>query len=66
VTWGEQSKDEMGAVGLMGVPHDEADLKTLQTSVRQHTMGAAQLRMMADPGYMKKIQEKFGETRPNQ
>ncbi len=62
VTWGEQSKDEMGAVGLQGVAHEEADLKTLQTSVRQHTMGMLQQRVMAEPGFMKKLQTMFGQS----
>ena len=64
VAWGEQSKDEMGAIGLMGVPHDEADLKTLQTSVRQHTMGIAQKRIMSDPGFLKQLQARFGGQLP--
>ena len=62
VTWGEQSKDEMGAVGLQGVAHEEADLKTLQTSVRQHTMTMLQQRVVAEPGFMKKLQAMFGQT----
>jgi hypothetical protein len=64
VTWGEQSKDEMGAIGLMGVPHDEADLKTLQTSVRQHTMGIAQKRIITDPGFLKELTTRFGGQLP--
>lgn len=64
VTWGEQSKDEMGAIGLQGVPHEEADLKTLQTAVRQHVMALATKRMMTDPGFMKQIQAKFGSQLP--
>jgi hypothetical protein len=62
VTWGEQSKDEMGAVGLQGIAHEEADLKTLQSSVRQHTMSMLQQRVMAEPGFMKKLQAMFGQT----
>lgn len=64
VAWGEQSRDEMGAIGLQGVAHDEAEIKTLQTSFRQHTMGMARQRMMADPGFMKKLQAMFGQSMP--
>jgi hypothetical protein len=64
VTWGEQSKDEMGAIGLMGVPHEESDLKVLQTSYRQHAGAQAQKRMMTDPNFMKKLREMFGPDLP--
>jgi hypothetical protein len=64
VTWGEQSKDEMGAIGLQGVPHEEADLKTLQADYRKHVMGIAQMRMMTDPGLMKRLQAMFGGQMP--
>jgi hypothetical protein len=64
VTWGEQSKDEMGAVGLQGVPHDEADLKSLQMNLRQHQMQMAQQRMKADPDFMKKLLVLFGGSIP--
>ena len=64
VQWGEESKDEMGAIGLMGVPHDEAELKTLQTAVRQHTTGIVQQRMSSDPGLMKRLQTMFGGQMP--
>jgi mono/diheme cytochrome c family protein len=64
VTWGEQSKDEMGSVGLQGVPHEEADLKTLQASVRQHTMMMAQRRIQEDPGFLKKLRDLLGPNLP--
>jgi mono/diheme cytochrome c family protein len=60
VQWGEQSADEMGAVGLQGVPHEESDLKTLQAAVQQHQMRQAQDRIKADPGFMKRVQTMFG------
>lgn len=40
VTWGEQSTDEMGAVGLQVLPHVESDLATLQDAYRQHVRQA--------------------------
>ncbi|HYA15807.1 MAG TPA: hypothetical protein VEF06_00005, partial [Bryobacteraceae bacterium] len=64
VRWGEQSKDEMGAIGLQGVPHDEADLKALQLAVRQHTMGMAQRAVMMDPTFLPRMREMFGGELP--
>lgn len=64
VTWGEQSKDEMGAVGVQGVAHNEADFKELQASVRQHTIQAAKERIAADPGFLKKLQALLGGQLP--
>jgi hypothetical protein len=55
VTWGEQSKDEMGTVGLIGVPHDEADLTVLRADIAKHQNQIAQQRMMTDPEFGKKI-----------
>jgi mono/diheme cytochrome c family protein len=36
VTWGEQSTDEMGAIGMQVLPRREADLATLRQAYRQH------------------------------
>ena len=36
VKWGEQSKDEMGSVSLVGVPHEEADLAALRQDLLKH------------------------------
>jgi hypothetical protein len=55
VTWGEQSKDEMGSVSLIGVPHDESDLKTLQTELRSRTTDMARERVMTDPAFGAKL-----------
>lgn len=60
VQWGEKTIDEMGAIGLSGVPHDEADLKTLQSAYQQHVMGMAQSRVMTDPNFVKRLREIFG------
>ena len=60
VQWGEQTIDEMGAIGLSGVPHDEADLKTLQGAYQKHTMEVARSRFMSDPNFMKRLREIFG------
>jgi hypothetical protein len=42
VTWGEQSTDEMGSVGIQVVAANEADLPVLQAAYAQHVREAAQ------------------------
>lgn len=49
VTWGEQSKDEMGEVSLQTIPHDEADLKMLQEAVNKHETTMMRERLAIDP-----------------
>ncbi len=61
VQWGEQSKDEMGSVTLVGVPHDEADLALLRGDIQKHTVTAATTRMAADPDLRKKIAQLLAE-----
>jgi mono/diheme cytochrome c family protein len=55
VNWGEQSKDEMGSVTLIGVPHDEADLKTIRQDVRAKVSDEARERIMKDPAFALKL-----------
>jgi len=55
VQWGEQSKDEMGSLTLVGVPHDESDLPLLRQDILQHRNQMARARMMADPDLRKKV-----------
>ena len=45
VTWGEQSTDEMGSVGIQVVAANEADLPILQRAYTEHVREAAQERM---------------------
>jgi hypothetical protein len=44
VTWGEQSTDEMGSVGVQVVAADDGDLPILQRAYRQHVAQALQTR----------------------
>jgi hypothetical protein len=37
VTWGEQSKDEMGSVSLIGVPHDQSDYAAFRAALERRT-----------------------------
>jgi hypothetical protein len=60
VQWGEKTIDEMGAIGLMGVPHDEADLNALQSAYGQHTSVMARSRLTSDPNFVKRLREIFG------
>ena len=61
VQWGEQSKDEMGSVTLVGVPHDEADLGVLRGDIQAHTVKAATTRMAADPDLRRKVAQLLAE-----
>lgn len=55
VTWGEESKDEMGSISLIAVAHDEADHVRLQRDVAQRARALARERMQADPVLAKKV-----------
>jgi hypothetical protein len=57
VTWGEQSKDEMGALTLVAVPHRQMDYRVLQRDVGQRRATLAQQRIFADPSLLTKIME---------
>ena len=51
VTWGEQSKDEMGTVALIGVPHQESDLPKLMGAINGRQFQLMQERTKADPNF---------------
>jgi hypothetical protein len=55
VQWGEQSKDEMGSLTLVGVPHDEADVALLRQDILKHRNQVLRAGMAADPGLRQKI-----------
>lgn len=57
VTWGEQSKDEMGSLSLVGVPHDEADLAILRRDLLRHRNELARARLLTDPSLRRKVME---------
>jgi hypothetical protein len=61
VAWGEESKEEMGSISLVAVPHNESDLPTLRTDVEQHSRKIARDRMMADPVLAKKVRQILAE-----
>jgi hypothetical protein len=57
VKWGEQSKDEMGSVTLVGVPHDESDLASLRQDLLRHRNDMARVRLLTDPWLRAKLRE---------
>jgi hypothetical protein len=60
VRWGEQTKDEMGAVTLQVYPAAEADLATLQTTYRRHVRETAVTQIRKDPSLIVKVRELTG------
>jgi hypothetical protein len=61
VTWGEESKDEMGSISLIAVPHEQKDLQTLQKDISQRSRTVAGERMRADPALARKVAQILGE-----
>jgi len=61
VTWGEESKDEMGSISLMVVPHEESDLATLREDTNLRRNQLARTRLRADPALAKKIAQFLAE-----
>ena len=57
VTWGEQSKDEMGSVTLAAVPHRESDLSALRADILKHRRQTARKRLLTDPQLSVKLWE---------
>jgi hypothetical protein len=55
VTWGEESKDEMGAVSVFGVAHEQGDLPTLEESMVARGKELARVKMATDPELRKKV-----------
>jgi mono/diheme cytochrome c family protein len=60
ITWGEQSKDEMGSVSLIAVPHAASDYAALQADIRARTTQAARRRIQQDPSFAAKLRELMG------
>jgi hypothetical protein len=61
VSWGEESKEEMGSVSLIAVPHEESDLGTLQGDLTRRRNELARSRMRADPALAKKVAKLLAE-----
>jgi hypothetical protein len=61
VTWGEESKDEMGSISLILVSHDEADHPALQKDISQRNRQVAMDRMKNDPQLAEKVKRLLAE-----
>jgi len=61
VSWGEESKEEMGSISLIAVPHEESDLGTLQGDQLRRRNELARSRMRADPALAKKVAKLLAE-----
>jgi hypothetical protein len=51
VRWGEATKDEMGSISLIAVPHQESDLKALRKDISDREGRVVQAKMKEDPGF---------------
>jgi hypothetical protein len=61
VQWGEESKDEMGSLSLIAVPHVESDFQTLRRDVATRDRTLALEKMGADPELAKKVKRLLAE-----
>jgi len=61
VTWGEESRDEMGSISLIAVPHEQKDFEALQDDLKRRRNELARARMKADPALARKIMQMFAE-----
>lgn len=61
VSWGEESKDEMGTISLIAVAHNESDLLALRGDIAQHARVIARDKMRADPEFAKKVAKILGD-----
>ncbi len=51
VQWGEATKDEMGSISLIAVPHQESDLRALRKDISDREGQIVQAKMKNDPGF---------------
>jgi mono/diheme cytochrome c family protein len=61
VTWGEESKDEMGSISLIAVAHEESDHAALQEDIARHAKELTRARMKADPALAEKVMKMLAE-----
>jgi hypothetical protein len=63
VTWGEESKDEMGSISLIAVAHNESESPALQRDIGERRREVARARMRADPELARRVMQILGESR---
>ncbi|HXI51521.1 MAG TPA: hypothetical protein VNH84_08450 [Candidatus Saccharimonadales bacterium] len=61
VTWGEESKDEMGSISLLVVPKQEAEIATLREDMTRRRNELARTRLRADPELAGKLKTLLAE-----
>jgi len=61
VTWGEESRDEMGSISLMTVAQKQSDFAPLQSDLSGRRNKMAKEKMQADPALALKIMKLLGE-----
>jgi len=61
VTWGEESKDEMGSISLMVVAHDEEDYPALRADLGKRRKELARSKMQADPQFARRVMQLLAE-----
>jgi len=61
VTWGEESKDEMGSISLIAVAHEQDDYALLKGDLDRRRRKLAISRMQADPAIAAKVQQLLSE-----
>jgi len=61
VTWGEESKDEMGSISLILAAREEKDRAALKTDYGAHESNAVQAGLRSDPKLLGKIRELLAE-----
>jgi hypothetical protein len=61
VTWGEQTKDEMGSISLIAVTQKQSDYGALQEDINRRRNEFVRARMQADPVLAKKVMKLLAE-----
>ena len=61
VTWGEESRDQMGSISLIAVAHEESDLPALREDISRRSRALARERRQADPTARKKVAQILSE-----
>jgi hypothetical protein len=61
VTWGEESKDEMGSISLMAAPQKQSELSLLKQDLSQRQNDFVRSRIQADPALARKVAQMLAE-----
>jgi hypothetical protein len=61
VTWGEESKDEMGSISLIAVAHEKSERAALQKGISEHQNEIVGAGLKADPTLGARIRQLLAE-----